>query len=65
MTEKKIKKEVLIAFRVPQELFDLIQKAIENSKRKGKEDYVEYTVSSLVRKFIIEGLRRMNEDGRL
>lgn len=56
MKEKKIKKEVLIAFRVPQELYDLIQKHAEKE---------ENTVSGIVRKAIKTYLRTMNEDGKL
>ena len=56
MKEKKIKKEILIAFRVPKELFDIIQKHAEKE---------ENTVSGIIRKAIKEYLRKRNEDGRL
>ena len=52
----KNKKEVLIAFRVPQELFDLIKKHAEKDDR---------TVSNVVRIAIKEYLRKRNEDRTL
>jgi predicted DNA-binding protein len=55
---KEAKKETLklIAFRIPQELYDLI---------KAYADKEEYTVSQIVRKSLKEFIRRMREDGRL
>lgn len=51
-----MKKEILIAFRVPQKLHDLIKKHAEKE---------ENTVSGIVRKAIKEYFRKRNEDGIL
>jgi len=56
--KEEVKKEKLklIAFKLPQKLYDLIQKYAEKNDR---------SVSNVVRIAIKEFLRKRNEDGKL